>query len=68
LYVNAEQVAVLPVTAPHVQPHIGTALPSGRMVLCCDAVRFTTVCADARPAVRSRMVTASIVALRVDFI
>jgi hypothetical protein len=65
LYVNAEHVAVLPVTAaPHVQPHIGTVLPSGRIVVCCEAVRFT-VWADKRPAIKRRMVTASAAGLRV---
>jgi hypothetical protein len=40
-------------------------LPSGRVVDCCAAVRFT-VWADNRPAVKRRMVTASVAALRVD--
>jgi len=66
---SAVQVAVLPATgAPHVQPHIGTVWPSGRVVVCLFAVRVTDDWAEAMPTDKSRIVTAStavfIVALR----
>src|ERR1700733_1025370 len=59
---EAPTAAAVPV--PQVHPHIGTLLPSGRMVLCCDAVKFTTAWAEAIPAVRSRAVPARIAVLR----
>jgi hypothetical protein len=56
--------ALVPV--PHVQPHIGTVLPSGSVVVCCWAVRFTVWAYD-MPVVARRTVIASIAAFSVSF-
>jgi len=51
--------AVTAVPVPQTQPHMGTVLPSGRVVVCLVAVRLTVDCAKQTPADRRRVVSAS---------
>jgi hypothetical protein len=57
----ASQVASLAadVPVPQTQPHMGTVLPSGRVVVCLVAVRFTVDCANDAVAAKSRTAKAT---------
>jgi hypothetical protein len=52
--------AVTAVPVPHTQPHMGTVLPSGRVVVCLVAVRFTVDCAKQTPTDNRRIVSANV--------
>src|ERR1700674_5481257 len=55
--------AVVAAGLPHNQPHIGMMLPSGDTIVCRRAVRLTTDCAAAIPAVRRSAEPATIAVL-----
>ena len=50
--------AAAAVPVPHIQPHMGTMLPSGRVVVCRVAVRVTDWAEDI-PTVKRRIIAAS---------